>query len=288
MAKTPREALVRWAGGVQIAGTRLWCDARRAGGVVFLSGADVVLGARLGKLLTTERTAQLTGGEALATPFARPFALGRARLELLPAGRMPGSAQLLVQLDGRALLYAGAVRPTPSRLAEPAQVRGCDVLVLAAAPSLLDARVVDEVRAALGRGESPVLRAPSMALAGELVALLQAAEIPVRGPAALVRQIAAYARLGVAVSPVGRATSVGRAAPSAFVWLAPARPPAGPVVEVAAAVDVPALVDYAVASGARDVYLVGDADRLAGELTARKLRVHRLGPPEQMRLGLHT
>ena len=121
--------MVRWAAGVQIAGTRIWCDAPRAAGTCFLSGADVAARAR-GKIITTERTAQAPRHRRLVTPYARPFAVGRARLELLPAGRLPGSAQLRVEIDGRAVMYAGRVSLAASRLAEPAQIRGCDELVV--------------------------------------------------------------------------------------------------------------------------------------------------------------
>ena len=86
-----------------VTGTRLWCDAARAQGVTFVSGADVVLrGANRGAWCTTERNARRRlagpglGDVVLPALFGRPFAIGRARLELLPAGRLPGSAQLRV------------------------------------------------------------------------------------------------------------------------------------------------------------------------------------------------
>src|SRR5262245_42452715 len=171
--------MVRWSGGVHIAGTRIWCDAQRAGGVCFLSGADLPLRGR-GKVITTERTAQLLGIDALVTPYARPFAMGRARLELLPAGRLPGSAQLRVALDGRAVIYAGRVSLQPSRLAEPAQVRGGDELVLDApfASQTLPARAEAEerflgaVRAVLDAGETALVTAAREWMALEAAALL--------------------------------------------------------------------------------------------------------------------
>jgi hypothetical protein len=83
------------------------------------------------RIVTTEKTAKLCKLDGvLPAPFGRPFALGRARVELLPAGRIPGSAQLRVEVEGATVLYAGAVDPRPTKGTEPAQVRGCDELVI--------------------------------------------------------------------------------------------------------------------------------------------------------------
>ena len=80
-------SLWRWSAGVHVLGTRLWCDAARAHGVTFVSGADVVLRRRCERIMTTERTQKLAGFDSvLPATFGRPFAMGRARLELLPAG----------------------------------------------------------------------------------------------------------------------------------------------------------------------------------------------------------
>jgi hypothetical protein len=49
-------------------------------------------------------------------------------VELLPAGRIAGSAQLRVEVDGATVIYAGAVDPRGDL-----QVRGCDELVLSLA-----------------------------------------------------------------------------------------------------------------------------------------------------------
>jgi hypothetical protein len=119
--------LVRWSGGVHVVGTRIWCDAARAHGVTFLSGADVKLKGRWERIVATEKTAKLCNLDGvLPAPFGRPFALGRARVELLPAGRIAGSAQLRVEVDGATVIYAGAVDPRGE-----IQVRGCDELVIA-------------------------------------------------------------------------------------------------------------------------------------------------------------
>jgi hypothetical protein len=74
------------------------------------------------------RALGLPGGDALVPRFGRPFALGRARLELLPAGGIPGAAELLVELGGWRGLYAGELARQAG--GEPVQVRACDALVV--------------------------------------------------------------------------------------------------------------------------------------------------------------
>src|SRR5579859_6316960 len=105
-----------WQDGVRIVGTTIWCDAPRRHQITFVSSSARGLGdAGAGRLILTERTLALLGraaeSDALVTPFGRPFALGRLRLELLPSGHLPGAAQLLVERPGksgaRRLLYAG-------------------------------------------------------------------------------------------------------------------------------------------------------------------------------------
>jgi hypothetical protein len=100
------EAPFAWSGGVHVGGTSIQCDALRVGRTTFLSHAGVVLGRNPagGRVLCTARTERLRaelGGAPVAvlpTPYCRPFAIGRARVELLPSGHVPGGAQLLVDL----------------------------------------------------------------------------------------------------------------------------------------------------------------------------------------------
>jgi hypothetical protein len=302
-----------WADGVRVAGTRIWCDAARAHGLSFVAHAGVAPPARRAsdRLLCTERTLRLLEargaslGDALVAPYGRPFAFGRTRLELLPSGRMPGAAQLRVQLDGRTLLYAGDVWPDAAPLAEPAQLRPCDVLALTlpAAPSVpsraaREAALLSSVRAALAAARTPaILAAPDEAAAAAVA--LAADGVALAAHPQLAASLRAWRRLGHAVPPVPRARPP--LAPGvALLWpraraAAPslARLEALPIdAALAAPADLPSLVDYAAASGAREVLLVGAAvspgDARAREclraFAAAGLRARALGPPQQMRL----
>lgn len=134
-------APVTWRDGVHVTDTSIWCDARRRRAVCFVSSADRVAHADHGQLIATADTLALlaTGAPHLAVPLRRPFTLGTLRLELIASGRTRGAAALSVDVGSRTVLYAGAVRTRDTD--EPAEVRGCDVVVVAAPLGLPEHRL---------------------------------------------------------------------------------------------------------------------------------------------------
>lgn len=131
---------VSWRNGVHLAGTAIWCDARRARDVCFVSAANAVAATRHGQLIGSRETlALLARSDArarpaaqLAVPYDRPFTLGTVRLELIRSGHGLGGASLLAQVDGTRILYAGRIDPRGGGLGGLAAMRTCDVLVVAA------------------------------------------------------------------------------------------------------------------------------------------------------------
>lgn len=127
-----------WRDGVHLTGTPIWCDARRRRDVCFVSSADRIAIAEHGQLIATPLTLAMLapksgaalGAGHLAVPWRRPFTLGTLKLELIPSGRGLGASALHVDSRGRTVLYAGPVRTTAPR--DPAEVRTCDSLVIAA------------------------------------------------------------------------------------------------------------------------------------------------------------
>ncbi|HSK01689.1 MAG TPA: hypothetical protein VK932_10630, partial [Kofleriaceae bacterium] len=164
-----------WRDGVHLTGTPIWCDARRRRDVCFVSSADRVGRAGHGQLIGSPLTLALLGareGGHLAVPLRRKFTLGTLRLELIASGRGPGAAALHVDAGGRSVLYAGPVRTevpggAPGLAAEPAGVRTCDAVAVAAAygderhrfPPLADAieQALAWTRAQLAAGRHAVL-----------------------------------------------------------------------------------------------------------------------------------
>ena len=172
------DAPVVWRDGVHLAGTVLWCDARRARDVCFVSAAGQVGRAAHGQLIGSAATlAQLGAARAphLAVPMRRPFTLGTLELELRPNGNGVGGAMLVTTVAGRRFVYAGAAAPGGVGLGGAAVIPPCDVLVLIAhhqrdrgLPSPAAARdaMLAWTREVLAVGEIPVLltRDPGHAL----------------------------------------------------------------------------------------------------------------------------
>ena len=344
----------QWADGVRIAGTSIWCDARRcpAEATAFVSHARApkLRGGGDCRVVTTERTralrasaAQARVGEGVAprgqaqgmlvTPFGRPFALGRLRLELLPSGHVPGAAQLYVELDEggqrRRVAYLGPLNPSPGRFAEAPQVRAAEALCieapLAACARKLppraeaEAQLVAAVERALDDGVTPVVLAPALGAAADVVALLGAAALPVRVHARIAAWIDAYARIGLQVTASRQWVKKFRGSPArgeVVVWAledrnAPAigrlrtarlfaatglavEPDAAARLRVEAAFaladhgDLPSLVAHARAAEARDVWLTGGfSEAAASAFAAAGIRAHALAahrPMQQMAL----
>jgi putative mRNA 3-end processing factor len=324
-----------WSDGVRIGDTSIWCDARRcpAEATAFVSHARAprLRGGAECRVITTERTRALRAIEVtprgtagmLVTPFGRPFALGRLRLELLPSGHVPGAAQLYVEIDGRRVAYCGPLNPAPGRFAEAPQVRAAEALCieapLAACARKLppraetEAQLLRAVEAALDDGVTPVVLAPALGAGQEVVALLAAAALPVR----VHPRIDAWSR--IAARPATATVKKFRGSPArgeVVVWPLEARHAAaigrlraarlfaatGAALEPDAAArlrvdgafpladhgDLPSLVAFARAAEARDVWLTsGFSDAAARAFGAARITLHALGarrPMQQMAL----
>ncbi|HWO19750.1 MAG TPA: hypothetical protein VNO30_13285 [Kofleriaceae bacterium] len=207
-------APVRWRDGVHLTGTPIWCDARRRRDVCFVSSADRVGRAGHGQLVGSPLTLALLDardGGHLAVPLRRRFTLGTLRLELIASGRGPGAAALHVDVGGRSVLYAGPVRTevpglhapgsgeaararqiwAREALAEPAGVRTCDAVAVAAPygeerhrfPPLADAiaQTLAWTRAQLAAGRHAVLFVDTALDALEVAACLGAEGVPLAG-----------------------------------------------------------------------------------------------------------
>ncbi len=189
-----------WREGVHITSTPIWCDARRRRDVCFVSSlADQRLGKTgHGQLIGTQITLALLGARDvghLAVPLRQRFTLGTLRLELIPSGRGFGAAALHVDIAGKTVLYAGAVRTIAGGVGDPAEVRACDAVVVAAPygearhrfPPLETAiaQTLEWTRAQLAAGVWPVLFVDTTLDALEVACRLGAEGIAVAGSRAL-------------------------------------------------------------------------------------------------------
>lgn len=209
---------------MQLGGTVVSCDARSSREVIFVSSGAVegrwLRDAARAKLIASPRTTALleargltSGGVSLLpVPLGRPLSLGALRLELFPSGRLPGAAQLLlVEPAGRRTVYAGLMNPRSdgSGLAEAAEVRGADVLVveapLAALPGALPPRaqalgeLCERVRDGLAAGRTPVVLTPPLGVAQEAQRALAEAGVALSAHAAIRAFSQAVGRVGAAL-----------------------------------------------------------------------------------------
>lgn len=210
-----------WRDGVQLAGTPIWCDARRRRDVCFASSYGRVGRSGHGQLIATPETLAMVGADSaghLGVPVRRRFTLGTLQLELIPSGHALGAAALRVDLDGRSVLYAGAVCTRSIGLAEPGEVRTADCAIVAAPygsaahvfppPAQLSSQLVEWVAAEAARGHV-LLLVGSELKALDVAAVLAAAGVAVAAPLAL-RELARRARAVAPRVPELRAIARGR------------------------------------------------------------------------------
>jgi len=201
MARRPRiapSAPVTWRDGVHLTGTPIWCDARRRRDVCFLSSADRAGRTGHGQLIGTALTLALIGARDhghLAVPFRQRFTLGTVRLELIPSGRGSAPPRSTPTSAGRTVLYAGAVRTSAGGVGDPAELRSCDAVVVAAPygkpsdqfPALADVVVAvsEWTYDQLAAGRRPVLFVDSLLDGLEVASRLAVEGIPIAGGRAL-------------------------------------------------------------------------------------------------------
>ena len=181
-----------WRDGVHLTNTPIWCDARRRRDVCFVSSADRVGRTGHGQLIATPLTLALlgaSGGGHLGVPLHRRFTLGTTRLELIASGRGPGAAALVVDVEGKPVVYAGAVRTASAPGLETAEVRECHAVVVSApygkrehkfAPlaSAVDA-TLEHARRELAAGRRPALLVETVLDALEVAICFARAGIPI-------------------------------------------------------------------------------------------------------------
>lgn len=317
-AAAPASAV--WRDGVHLVGTPVWCDARRRRDVCFASAYGRVGRSGHGQLIATPATLAMVGADGagdLGVPVRRRFTLGTLQLELIPSGHALGAAALRVELEGRSVLYAGAVCTRSIGLAEPGEVRTADCAVVAAPygaaahvfppPAQVAAQLVEWVAASAARGHVLLLVSAELK-ALDVAAVLAGAGIAACAPLAL-RNLARRARIAAPSVPELRAIPRDRPAvviatvpqraklaaelakrPLAIGWISGEA--IDPVAVAAQRVergfawsscaDRAQLLAWIEATSAREIYVTG---RCAPEIAAHLgKRAAVLGPPLQMRL----
>jgi putative mRNA 3-end processing factor len=174
--------------GIRIRGIDLWLDSRRRRERGFISHAHSDHFARHRRIYASRATARLIRdrtsdrSEIVEIPMNEPVSIGDARVTLFPSGHMLGASQVLVERDGRRLVYTGDFCLEGGFTSPPAEIRSCDVLIMETTYGLPQyrfppkretiERIAEFVRSCLERGETPVLQAYALGKSQELVKAL--------------------------------------------------------------------------------------------------------------------
>ncbi len=316
-----------YAGGIHLTGTVLWCDCDRRRDLSFISNAHMEFVGKNRRILATDKTLKiLTRGagkvDALTSPYRRRFTLGPLELEMHPAGHVLGSAQLLVEREGRRIVYTHDVSTRQMATVERARPIECDVLAIPATYGLplyrfppreeVAAGVRAFVARALEDNATPVLFAETVGLAQELMRIVGEAGHKMRVQGSIYDVAKIYVEFGVSLPNARRfGGTPGRdevvifppilrkhAAIKKLKKLRTAMV-SGRAVEpgfaftqrvdeafaLADTVDHDELLTFIEGTGARDVYLTGGyVEELGAELRAKGLRVRSLLAPQQLPL----
>jgi len=148
-------------------------------------------------------------GIARTLPYGEEASGNGARLRLVPAGHVLGSAQVWIGAeDGEeSLLYTGDFKLRTGRTCAPAEAPRAGTLVMETTFGLpvfvfpprevLERRILEACREALAAGETPVLLAYALGKSQEVAALLAEAGIPTVLHGAAWKLLPEYAAAGV-------------------------------------------------------------------------------------------
>jgi Cft2 family RNA processing exonuclease len=155
-------------------------------------------------------------GVSRALAYGKEAARDAARLRLVPAGHVLGSAQVWIGSNEDpedSLLYTGDFKLRPGRTCAPAEAPAASTLLIETTFGLpvfvfpprevLERRILDACREALAEGGTPVLLAWALGKAQEVAAILTEAGIPTVLHGAAWKLLPEYAAGGVAL-PLSR------------------------------------------------------------------------------------
>ena len=120
---------------IKLSGTDIYFDSKRAVPLSFVSSANIDRLPKSTKIIATPQTVKLLGGKikgsaVLSSPYGKPFTLGSYSIELIPSGQMLGAAQVVVEKDGRRIVYAGSFKLRHTATAGYVELRRCDTLIV--------------------------------------------------------------------------------------------------------------------------------------------------------------
>lgn len=203
---------------IRLSGTNIYFDSKRAVPLSFVTSGNVVKLPRSEKIVATPETIKLLGNKTkgmtvLSSPYGKTFTLGLYSIELIPSGRMLGSAQVVVEKDGERLLYAGSFKLKASPTARHAELRGCDTLVVNCAygtpkpvfpePEAVMRSLLEFVNEVFFEGKTPVILVNSPGKAQDVAIFLAGRNVRLSLHPSVASTLRTYGELGVKIPRFG-------------------------------------------------------------------------------------
>ncbi len=217
---------IRHGGGIHLPDCDVWLDSLRSRRFGVVSHAHSDHAAWHEETLLTPATAALMRARRghrknkviREIPFGEPVEIPGARITLLPAGHVLGSAQVFIECNRATMLYTGDFKTRKSLTSEAAEPVRADILVMESTFGLPRYRFPDagEVMAdivafcekAIRDGCVPVLLAYSIGKAQELLAGVGRAGLRVVAHSSVFRMARIYESFGVAFTDLEEAGSL--------------------------------------------------------------------------------
>ncbi len=127
--------MIEYNDGVHLKDTGIWIDATKKKNLSILSNPLSTGFLRHSKLITTPQIQKLlekklSSVSVLPCPYNHMFNLGNIDVELLPSGFILGSAQVLIYIDNKKILYTNDFNLDVLGTSDPIEITQCDTLIL--------------------------------------------------------------------------------------------------------------------------------------------------------------
>jgi len=121
--------------GIRLNGSNVWVDVGRKVETCIVSHGHMDHAKKHQLILATEKTIAILKNriglnDAHVLRYGEPFHLDGFSVTLYPAGHILGSAQVLIEMNGRRLLYSGDFNIAGSATAEPIEIPESDILIM--------------------------------------------------------------------------------------------------------------------------------------------------------------
>ncbi len=203
---------------IKLSGTDIYFDSRRAVPLSFVSSANVDKLPRSEKIIATPETLKLLGKKVkspavLHSSYGKPFALGNYSIEFIPSGQMLGAAQIVVEKNGRRIIYVGGFKLKNTATAGYAELRRCDTLILDCVygtpkfifpnPKAVMESIFEFINGSLFEDKTPVILVNPMGKAQDMIIFLGERNVEMSLHPVMAKTLRLYEELGVKIPSYG-------------------------------------------------------------------------------------